>query len=301
MPTVDSNNDGGNRSLEDRFDVGGPVAAAGGDGHGVSSDTVTLDALVDTRKGSRRPPEQTDLEYVAQILNEDLPRELEANPTMETAEFYVTEVARVLDLADPKTRVMVDGFMNLAGMYIGVKLGSDKKDAIIAHYKELCEKDALTGLYNRAFIEQHYARHHQAHARREESPITVFAIDGDYFKQINDTYGHDAGDEALRIYANVFQQTTREVDTVVRKGGDEFEIVAHTDAEGAEIMIKKIQETLAANPLYVEGGKAHPLSVTIGAAEGRYDTPYDILAKAADTSLYAAKKTQRGSYHILKA
>jgi len=149
--------------------------------------------------------------------------------------------------------------------------------------------DPLTDLPNRALIldriDQMLAR-----SRREYTPVAVFFLDLDNFKDVNDTLGHAAGDKLLAAVAARLTSAIRQEDTVGRLGGDEFVVLAEgaSLAAGAEVVAERILDVLA-TPFEIADIEA-PLSVTasIGIAEGRRATP-DELLRDADIALYQAK------------
>ncbi len=125
-------------------------------------------------------------------------------------------------------------------------------------------------------------------------PFTLLIIDIDHFKQVNDTYGHQRGDEVLCRLATVFRETIRDCDYVARYGGEEFivlltEIEPETSLEAAERIRKRTaQETMAG------GEESISVTVSIGAAffPGDGDTPQALIHEA-DRALYAAKEAGR--------
>jgi diguanylate cyclase (GGDEF)-like protein/PAS domain S-box-containing protein len=149
--------------------------------------------------------------------------------------------------------------------------------------------DSLTGLPNRALIlnrtEQMLAR-----ARREETPIAALFLDLDDFKDINDTLGHEAGDQLLAAMASRMSGILRAGDTVGRLGGDEFIILVEgaSLAAGAEVVAERIRDVLR-TPFQI-AASAIPLEVTasIGIAEGDREQAGDLL-RDADIALYRAK------------
>jgi diguanylate cyclase (GGDEF)-like protein len=151
--------------------------------------------------------------------------------------------------------------------------------------------DSLTGLSNRALIIDR-AGQMLARARRERTASALLYLDIDDFKDINDTLGHDAGDQLLIAVGNRLSSALREVDTVGRLGGDEFVVLLEGASLGAGVQavadrILGVLET----PFEIPGNDA-PLGVTasIGIAEGDRMTPGDLL-RDADIALYRAKAT----------
>ncbi len=151
--------------------------------------------------------------------------------------------------------------------------------------------DSLTGLPNRALIldriEQMLAR-----SRRDHTPVAALFLDLDDFKDINDTLGHQAGDELLAGVGARLASTLREGDTVGRLGGDEFVVLVEgaSLAAGAQVVADRILDVLK-TPFQIPGGDV-PLSITasIGIAEGARTQPEELL-RDADIALYRAKAT----------
>jgi diguanylate cyclase (GGDEF)-like protein len=166
----------------------------------------------------------------------------------------------------------------------------------------LAHHDSLTGLPNRKLLDD---RLHQAlvRARRRAHHVAVLYLDLDGFKALNDTLGHEAGDEALREIARRLLGLVRQTDTVARIGGDEFVLLA-ADFEGpaeqgALILARRCIEAIA-QPLRLRGVDM-AMGVSIGIALGNgAETPPDLLA-AADKAMYQAKQNGRGSHVVAPA
>ncbi|WP_083651483.1 EAL domain-containing protein [Vreelandella massiliensis] len=176
----------------------------------------------------------------------------------------------------------------------------------ITHIKEsqrraeyLATHDALTGLPNRTLF-QDRLQVAIANARRTQQLSALMFLDLDNFKSINDTLGHDVGDELLIQVAARLRELVRELDTVARLGGDEFTVIlVDTTIEGAEQVAKRIVESLA-RPFDV---RRHSLFVT--ASIGMALCPVDGenvagLTKAADTAMYRAKENGRDRFELFK-
>jgi diguanylate cyclase (GGDEF)-like protein len=160
----------------------------------------------------------------------------------------------------------------------------------LQHERDLARTDALTGVANaRYFFE--LARREQRRARRYRTPITIAYFDLDGFKQINDTRGHDAGDQVLTRVADALAQSVREIDVVARLGGDEFVILLpQADAEGARIVLDRMHTELAR---VREAG--WPIAWSIGVAT--FATPpedVEELVRAADRLMYSVKHAGGG-------
>lgn len=161
-----------------------------------------------------------------------------------------------------------------------------------ARIQHLAHFDHLTDLPNRALF---YDRLQQAitAAHRNRHPLVLCYLDLDGFKTVNDTLGHDQGDELLKEAALRLQFAVRESDTVARLGGDEFAVILPqaTSRGDAELVAGKIIETLTA-PFHLDGaGKPMLIGASIGIALYPDDTDdIDILVKLADDAMYHAKQ-----------
>jgi diguanylate cyclase (GGDEF)-like protein len=166
-----------------------------------------------------------------------------------------------------------------------LQLVSERTDQL--HYQAF--HDSLTGLPNRALILDR-TEHMLTRARRLHTPVAALFLDLDNFKDINDTLGHEAGDELLAGVASRMASALRDGDTVGRLGGDEFVVLVEGTslAAGAEVVAERILDVLA--PPFEISGSEVPLAVTasIGIAEGDRSAPGELL-RDADIALYRAK------------
>ncbi len=153
--------------------------------------------------------------------------------------------------------------------------------------------DALTGLYNRRYALDRLDRDWAAASRSGES-LACLVIDIDHFKRVNDTYGHDAGDDVLRATAGVLRDTLRQSDVVCRLGGEEFVIIAAgMNLERAAACGERLRAAAEANAVEVATGTLR-VTLSIGAAvrtDGMKNPA--ALLKAADEAVYAAKSSGR--------
>jgi len=160
---------------------------------------------------------------------------------------------------------------------------------------EMAITDALTGLFNRRYMETHLATLVEQAAARGK-PIAVLVVDIDYFKAVNDSHGHDAGDDVLREFALRIRKAIRNIDLACRYGGEEFVIVMpETDMAVATMVAERLRRRIASEPFVVQNGARSldiTISIGIAALDGVGDNAAAIL-KRADTALYRAKRDGR--------
>ena len=160
---------------------------------------------------------------------------------------------------------------------------------------EMAITDGLTGLHNRRYMESHLGTLVDQASMRGK-PLAVLVLDIDYFKAVNDTWGHDAGDEVLREFAQRLRKSVRGIDLVCRLGGEEFVVVMpDTDAGVASIVAERIRNRVASDPFAIhKGARAIDVTVSIGMAQRQAsDTDADAILKRADQALYRAKRDGR--------
>ena len=165
----------------------------------------------------------------------------------------------------------------------------------VQYSMELAITDPLTGLFNRRYMESHVGTLIDRSAARGKS-LSVLILDVDYFKSINDSYGHDAGDDVLREFAERLKASIRGIDLACRYGGEEFVVVMpDTDLGIAAMVAERIRRRIAGEPFPIEGGKRTievTISVGIAARMGAQDNA-TLMLKRADEALYRAKRDGR--------
>ena len=158
--------------------------------------------------------------------------------------------------------------------------------------------DALTNLPNRRGI-QKFIDHEINRAKRQQEQLTLILCDIDRFKQVNDNYGHDGGDIALKHVADLFKEVIREQDGVARWGGEEFLFVLPTTNESNGVVLaEKIRETLQATPVQIKNTSL-TVTASFGVAQIHLENGLNNALSLADKALYRAK--EKGRNKVLSA
>jgi diguanylate cyclase (GGDEF)-like protein len=164
---------------------------------------------------------------------------------------------------------------------------------MFAKLEELATTDGLTGLLNKRVLLELGQQKVRA-AARYGKPLSVIQTDIDFFKKVNDTHGHDVGDQVIKGLAGILRRLKRGTDYVARFGGEEFVIICEeTDAQGAVILAERVREELMRTTFHATSG---PFQVTcsLGVATMPADgATWDELYKATDDALYASKRGGR--------
>ncbi|WP_192036096.1 GGDEF domain-containing protein [Halomonas sp. YLGW01] len=172
------------------------------------------------------------------------------------------------------------------------------RQSLEAQLRGLAERDALTGLNNR----RHFMKRAQALLERSQSdktPLSLFMIDVDHFKTVNDTWGHSHGDRVLTEIATACRESLRPKDVIGRFGGEEF-VVALPDTclDEARGVAERLRQTIAALSLE-DTTHERPQTVTIGIAEAHAEeTDLEALIKRADQALYVGKRAGRNRVEL---
>ena len=172
---------------------------------------------------------------------------------------------------------------------------NDQLRASVTQTIEMAVTDGLTGLHNRRYLDSHLQTlFDRAVGRRR--PLSVMITDLDRFKSINDTFGHDGGDDVLREFAQRLRKNVRGIDLACRFGGEEFVVVMpDTDAQVAEKVAERIRAEIARAPFAVgHDGQTVEVTVSVGVSSLRRGTDtVEALMKRADVALYEAKSGGR--------
>ena len=178
----------------------------------------------------------------------------------------------------------------LARINVMVRIRSAEKKV-----EEIALTDNLTGLYNRRFLDKRFEEE-ISRAKRNVTPLSCFLLDIDFFKKINDTYGHDFGDFVLKEIADVLKNNLRGYDGIVRFGGEEFIVILPgVDADGAKKAAEKIRGKIESHD-FTRNDTTHKVTISIGVfscPSTDMNESIDHYIKSADEALYKAKESGR--------
>ncbi len=177
---------------------------------------------------------------------------------------------------------------------VGTMRDITERKQMEAELEHLAIHDALTGLYNRGELERRLQDEIER-AHRYKRPLSLFMLDIDWFKKVNDTYGHMAGDEILRSLAELLMVEVRTQDYVSRYGGEEFVIILpETTPEKALELAHRLCEEVASSRFCINGHRDLKVTVSIGVAGyPAHGVCFESLLEAADKAMYAAKDAGR--------
>ncbi len=180
------------------------------------------------------------------------------------------------------------------GLVVMTKERADERN------QNLAMRDELTGLINRRSLLESMAQHLST-AKRYGQPLSLLMVDVDYFKRVNDSYGHLSGDSVLKAITRVIAQRTRVQDLLGRLGGEEFLVILpNTNEEGARQLAETLRQGVAGASFQAASGEPIAVTVSIGlcAMSQLQDPQCDDLIGAADQALYRAKAAGRNRVEV---
>jgi two-component system cell cycle response regulator len=196
--------------------------------------------------------------------------------------------------ADEELEARIFAALRVKAAEIELKKRNIELQSMLHHVEALAITDPLTGLFNRRRFDD-VLRREFALTKRYSTPLSCLMVDVDYFKRINDLYGHDAGDRVLKGVAGRLTARLREVDVAARFGGEEFAILLpQTPKPGALVVAERMAAAVRRDHFEFDEGSAS-VTVSIGVAESQDVTGNapEGLVKAADSALYLAKSRGR--------
>lgn len=160
--------------------------------------------------------------------------------------------------------------------------------------------DSLTKLLSRRYLDTIVSREMEF-ARKNNTPLCLLAIDADYFKLVNDRYGHAAGDSALKYLAEILTKYSKGSDYAFRVGGEEFLVLlVDTDIVRSKVIAESIRQSIEASALYTVDNIPFKFTVSIGVNSYDGHLDYQKFLDAVDVSLYAAKNSGRNQVYVAK-
>lgn len=164
--------------------------------------------------------------------------------------------------------------------------------------RHLSRTDKLTGLNNRGYWEECLVKEFNR-ARRYQNPVSLIMFDIDHFKKVNDTYGHQAGDEVIRQTSSLLMELIRTTDIGGRYGGEEFGVIlTDTDAKGAHVLAERLREKIAASSVTYENDDInYTISLGIAQFDAAISSHTDWLERS-DKALYTSKENGRNQTNI---
>jgi len=167
--------------------------------------------------------------------------------------------------------------------------------------EQMARKDGLTMLFNHSYFKDKL-KDEMVRSERYNNKLTIALLDLDFFKKVNDQYGHVKGDEVLKAFANIIKETVRSTDIAARYGGEEFAVLfTETHIEDAVTVVDRIREKLA-NTVFNSDTKC--FKVTFSAGVTQYSSKYsnaESMVDVADKALYQSKENGRNRTTILTA
>ncbi|MGC4086925.1 MAG: diguanylate cyclase [Polyangiaceae bacterium] len=195
---------------------------------------------------------------------------------------------------DEELEARIFAALRVKAAHAELKERNQQLETMLHHVEALAITDALTGLYNRRRFADVLKREF-AVTKRYRNTLSCLMVDIDFFKRINDQFGHDAGDQVLKEVARRISSSLREVDVPARYGGEEFAVLLpHTGKREAVVVAERLRNAIKSVEFHF-GGQALHVSASIGIS-GNIDVPTgqaEDLVKAADLALYEAKRGGR--------
>ncbi|MBV1789611.1 diguanylate cyclase [Marinobacterium sp. D7] len=202
--------------------------------------------------------------------------------------------AKRIAAGDRESRIAIELPCELVNLAEAFNLMTDRIDSQEQALLLAARTDDLTGLYNRREFDR-ILTNEIGRGARYGKPLSLIMCDIDHFKRFNDSYGHQAGDQALRAVAATFRAGLREVDQACRYGGEELALILpECDAGGACMTAERVRQAVEALKIRLEDGREVRVSLSLGVATyPEHGGSYETLLQSADGALYQAKQQGR--------
>ena len=197
-----------------------------------------------------------------------------------------------LDLREAQDRLLKQA-EELRALNAKLSQEVDDRRRLEQELRVIADTDPLTSAFNRRHLFDRAAEE-LVGATRRQAPISLILADLDRFKEVNDRYGHEAGDRVLVHFVDLCRRCARQNDIIARIGGEEFVLLLPDTTEEAALRVaERVREALEAEPLVCDAGTTISLTVSIGVAGYHADEGIDRLIARADRALYEAKTAGR--------
>ena len=192
------------------------------------------------------------------------------------------------------TQIVEDVFQVIGFILVllGIRYWNEANKLLYTNLEGLSRTDTLTWMFNRRYFDEKIIEEFNR-CKRYKGSFGLLMIDIDHFKEVNDTYGHDVGDEVLREFTDVIRFNIREIDMLARWGGEEFAVLlVDSNIEDAHSMAEKIRSFSEALTVSIDKNKIK-FTVSIGCSELSINDSIESMLKRADQCLYQAKNEGR--------
>ncbi len=210
---------------------------------------------------------------------------------------YTTEFGQKINPDKDEINALILGSIINWSITLTIGYFINKSYKLFLKVEELTITDSLTGIYNRRYLELFMEKSIPIY-KRTNSSLVFMILDIDHFKKVNDNYGHQCGDEALRHTSSIISKNVRNSDVFVRFGGEEFAVILpNTDAAEGLIIAERIREAVEKSEFIYKNERIH-FTISIGVSFYNGDTAEELIGKS-DNALYKAKENGRNQLAII--